>query len=269
MHNTYFIYKRLFKYKKIKKIIIEDGYYGSDKALIIKAARDNNILVIEPQHGFVNENHPSYNYGTQILKNINFKEYYPNFFLSYGEFWSNSVNLPNKTINIGNPHLEKSYKNVVKFVSENKVLVIGSGVTIKETNDLLLKLVDTLPKGYALYYRPHPQESKDFLSRYKDAFMNGVLLDNEELYNSLAKSEIIIGELTTVIFEATVLNKKIYLYNSSYTKAYYNERIKYFNFLDFNNITHIYKDCKSEYNHEYYWSMGWENAFKKLMHYNQ
>jgi hypothetical protein len=268
MEYTYKVYIKLYEIKNIKKIIIEDGYYGLDKAIIIKAASDKNIIVYEPQHGFINENHPSYNYGALILNNINFKEYYPDFFLSYGEFWSNSVNLPNKIINIGNPHLEQSHKKVINVRQEKKVLVIGSGVTIKETNDLLLKLVDTLQEGYELYYRPHPQESNDFLSRYKAAFMNGVLLDNEELYNSLARSEIIIGELTTVIFESTILNNKIYLYNSSYTKAYFSERIKYINLLDFNNTSHIYVDCNSEVNYEYYWSMGWKNAFKQLMHNN-
>lgn len=269
MKYTYKVYNSLFEIKKIKKIIIEDGYYGLDKAIIIKAASDNNIVVYEPQHGFINENHPSYSYGQELLKNETIKKYYPTYFLSYGEFWSNSVILPNKTINIGNPHLEQSYKKVINVRQEKKVLVIGSGVTVKETNDLLFKLINSLPNNYKLYYRPHPQESKDFLIRYKDAFLSGVTQDTDELYNSLAKSEIIIGELTTVIFEATILSKKIYLYNSSYTKAYFNDRIKHFNFLDVNNISHIYEDRKSEIIHDYYWCMGWENAFKQLMHNNQ
>jgi hypothetical protein len=265
MEYSYKVYNRLFKKKNIRKIIIEDGYYGLDKALIIKAATDNNIIIYEPQHGFINELHPSYNYGFEILNNVEFKEYYPNFFLSYGEYWSRSVNLMNQIINVGNPHLEISIQNVLNLEAEKRVLVIGSGVTIQETNDLLNKLLETLPKEYRLYYRPHPQERKDFLSRYSEAFRNNVYVDDEELYSSLAKSEIIIGELTTVIFEATILSKKVYLYYSSYTKAYYKEQLEYFNVLDLNNIEHIYTDGKSQKFKDYFWSTGWENSYMRLI----
>ena len=82
----YFKFYRSYISKKCSKyIFIEDGHYGLDKALLIKASRELGITVIEPQHGFVGFNHPAYSFGEGVRKNKNFQLYYPNYFLSYGE----------------------------------------------------------------------------------------------------------------------------------------------------------------------------------------
>jgi|GEM_PF-1567880 len=268
MKPNYWLYRMLFRFKKINAIIIEDGYYGLEKAIIIKAAKDLGVRVIEPQHGFINENHPSYNYGEKILQSITYKLYMPDVLLCYGDFWANGIQIPNKKYILGNPHLEESLKYLKNTEELKKILVLGSGITIEETNSLLSTLLLFNSRGYEVVYRPHPQEKFDVSLRYGTQINNGVKIDDKDLYLSMAESDIIIGELSTTIFEAIALQKKIFLYNSSYTQAYFNERIKYFKIISLKDVSTIFDPYivdKGSYN--YYWKKDWQDSyleFRKL-----
>jgi hypothetical protein len=265
MRPYYNLYISLFKKKGVRKLIIEDGHYGFDKAILIKAAKDCSILVIEPQHGFVNENHPAYNYGEKVILNSVYKSYLPDIYLCYGKFWADNISIPNACYVMGNPHLENSLKKVEHVKSYKKILVLGSGVTISETQALLNKLNANKPDDYDLYYRPHPQERSDIHNRYGVQISQGIKIDNLDLYFSIAEAEIIIGELTTAIFEAIALNKVIYLFNSSYTKAYYNSSIKYFRLFSLSDVSVVFaREAPEKGGNEYYWEMDWKNSYSKL-----
>lgn len=269
MQPNYFLYKQLFRSRKVKTILIEDGYYGLEKASLIKAAKDLNIKVIEPQHGFINENHPSYNYGMGVLNNEAYKMYVPDTLLCYGEFWANSIQIPGEKYILGNPHLEKSLKNLEHVIVLKKILVLGSGVTINETNELLTKLLRIKPSQYEVVYRPHPQERSDVSLRYGIPIANGIRIDEKELFYSMAESEIIIGELTTAIFEAAALQKKVFLYNSSYTKTYFTENIKHFKLFSLTDIAIIFEDYIPDISSsEYYWAKDWETKYRQFMQAN-
>ncbi|MBB1193876.1 hypothetical protein DNC80_09400 [Flavobacterium sp. SOK18b] len=262
---TYCLYMFFFKLKRVKNIYIEDGYYGLDKSIIIKAAKDLKIKVFEPQHGFVNKLHPAYNFGTEILKNASLKSYYPDYFLCYGEFWKNNINVFNETILFGNPHLEKTIKEKTNFKVKKQILVIGSGVTIIETNLLLKSLLKYKFEGYEIVYRPHPLESENINSRYSENIKLGIKIDKKDLYDSLIESEIIVGELSTVIFEALAFRKTVYLFNSSYTKTYIDKNIKFFKLFSLDNIESIFdKQTFDNDSIEYYWKQNWEQSYKKI-----
>lgn len=265
MKSIYVSYQKLFKMKKNKIIVIEDGYYGLEKSTIIKAAKDLNIRVIEPQHGFINENHPAYNYGKQIHKEVEYKKYLPDVLLCYGEFWAKSINIPNEKYVIGNPHLEESLQLLIEPTVINKILVIGSGVTVKETNCLLNELLLIKPTDFEIYYRPHPQESSQVSLRYNDLIRSGIKIDVKELYHSLAESKIIIGELSTVTFEAVALKKKVFLFHSSYTKAYLTNHIKYLKNISMDNVSTIFENYTlSEEAKNYYWKNDWKRSYSQL-----
>ncbi|WP_295234442.1 hypothetical protein [Sediminibacterium sp.] len=255
----------IFFFKQSHQIVFhEDGHYGGDKALINYYAHKSNKTVIEPQHGFINRNHPAYYFGKKFCENKIVKKYFPDYFLTYGKFWSNSAQVPNSKIEIGNPHLETISKSLNAGSTKNKcILIIGSGVNVNQTNELLQTALKN-SNGYEIKYRPHPQEISLHLNRYSESYKQGLQLDSDSLYTSLNSCEILIAEMSTVLFEALLFCNNVFLYKSSYTNAYYDESIKYFNEIEISNFRDIFSIKSSSYNKEaidYYWTTKWDTNF--------
>lgn len=258
-------YNSFFKKKNCKIIFHEDGHYSSDKAIINYCAHKNNIKIIELQHGFVSENHPSYSYAEKLKSNQIFKQYYPDFFLTYGTYWSNQVKIPGQVLKIGNPHL--SNKSFQKNIKQDIILVIGSGVSVNETVSLLKRLTE-IKENFIVKYRPHPQELKTYNERYYEAYKLGVEFDNYELYYSLSISKIIISELSTVLFESICFCDYINLFNTSYTKTYITKDITDFKLINTENLNSL-EDIKNKLIKENvinkYWEQNWENNFLQFI----
>ena len=263
----YKFYKSFIKKKCTKYLFIEDAHYGLDKALLIKASRELGIIVIEPQHGFVGFNHPAYSFGEGVRKNKDFQIYYPNYFFSYGKFWNNSISIPNKSFIIGNPHLANYCIRKTTKISSNKILIISSGISLEETTLLVFKILE-LSKNYIIYLRPHPQELPYISTKFKDLISSGIIIDYDDLYTSLSNSDIIISELSTVLFESIYLKLNVFLFNTNYTKSIFVKEILYCNIIDLNSINIIFK--KFEFNENainYYWSSNWKENFNSFIKY--
>jgi len=96
----------------------------------------------------------------------------------------------------------------------------------------------------------------------------GLIQDCEELYLSLKSSEIIISEVSTVLFESLFFCKNVFLFNSSYTKAYFDQSIKYFKKIEVSNFNNIYQIQNTSLNSEaidYYWISNWRDNFSAFL----
>lgn len=261
------LYKWLLRKTCEKLVILEDGYYGLDKATLTKAAKELNLTVIEPQHGFVSSKHPAYSFGDGICKNTTLKKYFPDVFLAYGEFWKNTVKLPNKAVVIGNPHLSTFIDKYSCLPVGKKILVIGSGISVYETKDLLMRIVgNSRAEGFDIYLRPHPLEGPFIAEKYADVIEKGVFVDADDLYFSIASSEIVISELSTVLFEAVAFKKNIRLFNSKYTQTYMVDEIRYFRPFDLTSVDSIFEE--QEFVQEavdYYWNFEWKSNLQRLL----
>lgn len=262
-------YHRFLKRKCPEIIFIEDGHYGGRAALLILAAKELGIKVAEPQHGFVNENHPSYTFGDLIQTNPAIGKYYPDYYLTYGPFWSNAVSIPHETVAIGNPHLVECMKLLEGKNRQQKqsIFVAGSGVSISETNQLLSKLASTY-QNYSIIYRPHPMERKFVHERYAKPIESGVLIDsNPNLYESLKKADLVISELSTVLFESIALRQNTKLFNSSYTQAYFSDSLKFLDTFDIDDLDDLFvlnlEGLEQAY--KYYWLENWDDAFRQFL----
>ena len=264
-------YSLFLKIKKPKILFIEDASYGN-RSFIVLPAKSLSIPVIELQHGFVNEEHIAYNLGKGLLLSKSIKKYFPDVFFAYGEFWKNSIRVPNQVISIGNPYLIEQVKaiNTVKYLNrKNKsILFLSSGITVEETVDFI-KLLKPMAasNGYKVVMRVHPFEKNEIEIRYGLLISLGVKISEEpSLYDDFVKSDIIIGEVSTSLFESlAVPDKKQFLLMSSYTNSYFNNNIK---------IPKLYKETISEIfsdnNYEkissnYFWEQNWEINFDNAL----
>jgi hypothetical protein len=267
------VYRSFVTSKKPKVIFLEDASYGNN-APILLAAKDNNIKIIELQHGFVNNEHIAYNLGSGISGVGEIARYFPDYYFAYGKFWSNSINIPSTRLSIGNPFLTQSVSKFEsighKSESERTILFLSSGVTIKETNDFLTVLAPLSDaKGYRIVFRPHPSEAKSVVDRYKPALDLGMSVStNSALYADIASASIVIGELSTALFEALAFsNKRCYLLWSSFTKSYLDHPMD-MQTIENDTVGRIFEERGVQTNEaqgSYFWETNWEARFQEAM----
>jgi hypothetical protein len=247
----YKFYNYYLKNSNIKKIFIEDGHYGLEKAILCNVAHNLNIQTIEIQHGFVLKNHIAYNLHEHYNYPSDYNKYFPNYFFTFGKFWSSQANTFSKIIEIGvfQPNNEK--------IKEKKLLIVSNGADFFEMSQFINTVInDNRLQEYQIYIRPHPHEFNSIKKRYDKFLSNRVKIDLSSLESSLSSSEIVISVLSTVLFQALFFCNKIFLLNTSFTSLYFNEDIKYFKKIEIGNYDQIFnKDYSLDINClKYYWS---------------
>ncbi len=267
-HAFYHVY---FKLKKPKLIFLEDASYGN-KAFILLTAKALNIPVIELQHGFINEEHIAYNLGPGVIHTHTIKQYYPDKFFVYGDFWKNSIMVPNDIISVGNPYFTSQIEEIKKHKIDNKVnkkiLFISSAISIEESIEFLTKLNEiAVIENYEINLRPHPLEVNVVESRYASLISKGIKISqNSSIFNDFLDHEIIIAEASTALFECMIITgRKKFLFMSSYTKSYLNKDIAIPK-ISLNNISDLFNnDYADSSNESYYWEIDWQKNFIKAL----
>lgn len=218
------VYKQFLALKRPKLLFLEDAAYGSKLPLLL-AAKSLGIPVAELQHGLINENHLAYQFGEALVEKL--VPYMPNYFLSYANYWSNSVNLPSKKIEIGNPYLEEYLLKFPKKTTR-KVLIVGTGMS-KDQLIRFCKLLHSNPifSDFQFILRPHPWEEKTAPQKYAELLSLGYKIDNQNLYESLSTSAVVFGEMSTAIFEASIYQVPIFLIATDHCKTNFSESIPF------------------------------------------
>lgn len=229
------LYEFFLKYKKPKLIIVEDAHYINGTLSLIKTAKKLGITVAEYQHGFIAPGHRAYNFHENIQPLI--KNYLPDYFLTFGQYWSNSVNLPAKKINIGNLNLSNFKISPYTNSKKNQILIISGGTVYEKLIEFILNIKDKLMElGFQIVLRPHPLELLSSKNRYDILEKHNIVLDKHNLYESLSKSAIVVSmEVSTVLFEAIIFTKKIYLIDNEYS-SFYQLNLPFLSFKDENSI---------------------------------
>jgi hypothetical protein len=228
-------YDLFFKWKKPKLLILEDAHYLGENAFILYAAKKNGVVTAEFQHGYVGKSHFAYNFDESLYPIL--KEILPTYFFTFGAYWNKKIRTPANKIVIGNTHLTENAKQFSKIALKQEklnLLIVSVGYHSKE----ILELCHTFLNGkissiYNIILRPHPRERASFEVRYKSVLENGVILDiNDDLYQTLKDVSIVVSpDFSTVLYEAMLFTKKIFLLNTNRTKLY-----------DSNPIFMIYND---------------------------
>lgn len=213
-------YDQLFKKRTPKHVFVVVAY---ENQAMIAAAHDNNIEVLELQHGTISKYHLGYNYPNEKDKN-NIK-YFPNKILSFGNYWREVATYPiedNNIIPIGFPYLEENiqfYLNNEK--NKNQILFISQGVIGKYLSEFaynIAKKLEDSKENYTFIYKLHPGEYSNWKNNYKNLEMaseldNFTVIDNSEisLYELFSKSEYQIGVFSTAIYEGLLYDCKTFI----------------------------------------------------------
>lgn len=211
----YNYHSRLIKKRNPKTIYVLVSYANPP---LIAAAKDNNVKVIELQHGTISPYHLGYNFPDCDKEEL---KCFPDMLYTFGEYWNTAADYPIPKENIkvyGFPYMKErleQYKGYKKI--DKQVLFISQGVIGKDLSEYAYQLAMNLPE-YKFIYKLHPGEYDRWKDEYDtlvetDKLENFQVIDNNEksIYRYFAESEFQIGVFSTAIFEGMALNCKTIL----------------------------------------------------------
>ncbi|MEC2159780.1 hypothetical protein [Virgibacillus halodenitrificans] len=201
---NYSIYNSLFKMKKWKEIYIVCSY---GKESIISAAQENNVKVIEFQHGVMGPYHLGYHFPS--LTKV---PYFPDEIYLFGDYWDKTTSLPNNTKKnyYGYPYLKEyiyQRRNEIGNKQRNEIVIVSQGNVGKELSEFVYNLAVRLT-NYSFKYKLHPGEFGRWKKEYPQLLQMSklsnveIIEDEKNLYDLFTTSSIVIGVSSTAIFEA-------------------------------------------------------------------
>lgn len=200
-------YRRLFKKTKIKNVFMVQN--GIQKGLL-KAAKENGVLVNEIQHGYVGYTHPAYSYPSYILASD--KVSAPNCMLIFSDFWKTGYNSPIRNfIAIGK---QQKNTNVKANKDRNTVLIISA--SLYHNNLLALtKLIAEKQKHIEFKYKLHPNQfvDKAHIIQELSAFSNVEVISTEKTVDECLNICLhVLCIQSTVVYEALQAGSFVYCY---------------------------------------------------------
>lgn len=208
-------FKKIFSFIQ-PKIIMVYPHYDEHMFAAINAARDLGIKSIEIQHGRINA-HEAYWYEDQDSKG----KILPDYFLTYGEWWNDSIKLPQfcKPIAVGNPYLDKQIEIYPKNKNENGlvILVFSNPQNGKVLSEFIYEIKDfVVNNNISILYKLHPNERKSWKNEYPCLSQmpnTRIIEDNTSAYSLMAKSNVAIGVNSTLFYEALAYSAiSLYIY---------------------------------------------------------
>lgn len=200
-----------------KILIKEEACYGPS-AVLMWAAKDLGIATAEYQHGAISSGHDAYNLAPLLRNSSEYKKTLPDYFLGYGKWWNDQINVPVRKIAIGNPHRAEQIKRYADCSEQRRtdILVLGDGIETDLYVNLALELAERIKSEFSVVFRPHPLERAVVYAKYLNGTAGAVRIDkNDDIYKSFTTAHVVISELSTGLFEAVGLANKIFIWNTA------------------------------------------------------
>jgi len=267
---SYPIIKQFYSSKIIPRIrnkiaFVHCASYLGSMSILTKILHSAGFKVIEVQHGFTSKDDYPYNYPASCIKNTNHqcREYLPDCLLMFGEYWAERVCTPSKKIVVGYPYLDEISNKLIKYIKpENKSILIVSQGTVTERMVNIAKKLSRAFTDYKIIFKLHPGEIP-FKERYSllENLSNIEIIGNYNIFELIAKSNIIIGYNSTTLVEALKFPEKmIFILKNNDIP----DEIGY-KFSNIEELIEAIKDNSKGYpkaKPEYYWASNWEERFQ-------
>lgn len=199
-------YALLFRILKPSRLYVVASYSW---APIIAAAKELSIEVNEFQHGAVFAGHVGYDF--RFWREV---PYFPDVFLAWGADWFSQVNFPSECqILVIGPNSNQTQLLELRGHEKNEktLLVLAQGSMTSDLISFVRRFLKIRPDWQALV-KPHPREKE--LRQYTKVFTSHESFDFKirvhkgDLYSALLKSDVVVGQSSTSIFEAAYSGRK-------------------------------------------------------------
>lgn len=257
-------YTKLLKKMGPKIIFIEDACYGGEQISLIMAARKLGIIIGEYQHGLISLTHPAYNYSAHIPDA--YKQYMPDFYMNYGSYWTKNSRLPIRVIGVGNPFLSETTSHYNNSAKKEQFLYVSSALTPERYCQEVIQLNKRLKDiGCSVVFRIHPSEKGRLHTVYRSIVEEGIEIDKNPLYQTLSETKYLVGDVSTVLFEATLFDCIVFVMDMPYNVAHIDT-------VQFNKVYSVDDVVKKIISKDYrkssstdFWSSDWRIRYRELI----
>jgi len=186
--------------------------YG--KETLIEACKNKEIPVVELQHGVIHDAHFGYSYQGDRIKKM-----FPDYLLTWGDFWTNSVEFPipnNHIVSVGYPYLEQAAQQYEDTQSKDQLLFISQGTIGERLSKFALKVEQSPEINYDVVYKLHPGEYDRWRKKYPwlvNADFEVIDSSKPGLYRLFAESSAQIGVGSTAVYEGLLFDLETYVYD--------------------------------------------------------
>lgn len=253
-----FFIKLYVKKVQPRILLIHCGSYGGTSAVICKIAKQRGIYTIDPQHGQVFK-HKAYAASRIVRESYEYMEYMPDFFYSYGEFWSNCVEWNYKKIVVGNPYLNEFVEKYKKTEPVQDFLVISQPNDKEMQYMFLSDLANKFP-DIVIVVRLHPLENIGEVSSKLANFSNIKVHDSSaNLYQEMCQSRFVIGWFSTCLYELLAFGKQPIIVRNEVSKQNFPQDIGIW--IDkAEDLMTISDGATSVLNSNQYWAMNFKET---------
>lgn len=202
-------------------VVMEDASYGSS-APVIRMMKSQGVRVVEPQHGWIGQSHGAYNFG-RAMRSPELFATLPDELLTFGDFWSSSIEHPSRVVAIGKPHMDTMRQDLVPFGERSRTVLIASSVSQPDAmSSFVIAVRDALPPDWTIVFRTHPTERSTQHERYpRLVAADRIDFDSQtDVYESLKTCRAVIGVASTVLYEALAMGCHVFVRDSPYADFY-------------------------------------------------
>lgn len=200
------------------KIVFYDNGSYTYHGETLGAMKDAGAYVVEPQHGWIGPSHAAYNFG-RVFDDPSLRRALPDEVLTFGNFWSESIRHPARLTAIGKPHLARQAA-VAPPTRPKSILVVSSRADPDGTDAFVSDLLEAVGDEWSISFRPHPGERAETSRRYpRLSATPGITIETApDVYESLKRTAVVIGEASTVLFEARAFGCQIIARDSAFAE---------------------------------------------------
>ncbi len=186
------------------------SYFGVDRVAMKLACNELNIPTAEIQHSveLKKTSHAHY-WGNQIVENKECKSIFPDYFLTFGKYWNDKVNISSQKIVVGT-----SRKYCIDTQKRIENILICLSTNYDKYLNLVLEVTDSIESDVKIYIRLHPEENTNKNRSLFSTYINNLkfeLANEEELQYYLKRCTYVISCGSTVIYEALTCGKIVFV----------------------------------------------------------
>lgn len=222
-------YADLFESVRPRILFLNCACYGVE-AYLMKWAKEAGIVTAEFQHGLIVKNHLAYQHSPRLLNDPGYRQWFPDYFLSYGAFTNKNLSIPSpRVITIGSPQIQERMEALRRANKapnpRPRVLIVSQGTITSDLVQLALDL-SVLPRAdeWDIQFRLHPGEIP-FEERYRalEGHPRIALSRTGDFYELLASADFVVGSSSTGLFEAAAMGKPVFVHENA-DSAFYTPR---------------------------------------------
>lgn len=262
-----FILRLLFKIVAPKIVMVNCGSYGGNMAVVCYVAKRLGIKVIEVQHGSV-YNNLAYEVSDIVYNSTEYKNYLPDVFFTFGDYWSNLVKWNYEKVSMGNPYLNEYVLPDKRDNYDYDYLIISQPlddifVGLKKSQ-FVKDLSDAFPESRILF-RIHPAEDLEEQKEiYRECKNIDVVSASSILYKDFGRCHHIIGWYSTCMFEVLAFNKIPIIIDTEPSREFFPHDIGIW-VKSPDDLRELKFKNKESLNSSYYFTKSFEENVKKYM----